>query len=47
MTKLCIAKFTTQTRFYYMNNIGKFFPENIKLSDIKDSNSLVKNLLET
>lgn len=40
------SKFTIQTRLYYMNNIGKFFPKNITVSDIKDSNSLVSNLLE-
>ena len=38
--------FVLQTRLYYMNNIGKFFPKNVTVRDIKNSNSLVKQLLE-
>ena len=38
--------FVLQTRLYYMNNIGKQYPEHISLDEITSSGSLVKRLVE-
>ena len=37
--------FVKQTRLDYMNNIGKYFPESIKIKDITNSPSLVNKLV--
>lgn len=37
--------FVNQTRLYYMNNIGKYFPRDIKIGDITNSPSLVKKIV--
>ena len=37
--------FVNQTRLYYMNNIGKYFPRDIKIGDITNSPSLVKKII--
>jgi len=40
------SRFALQSRLYYMNNIGKFYPNDVKIDDIRNPSSLVKNLLE-
>ena len=40
------SNFVIQTRLYYMNNIGKYYPEDVSVSDIINSSSLVKKLVE-
>ena len=37
--------FVNQTRLYYMNNIGKYFPKDVKIGDITNSPSLVKKIV--
>ena len=37
--------FVSQTRLYYMNNIGKTFPESVTVTDIMNSSSLVHRLV--
>lgn len=37
--------FVNQTRLYYMNNIGKFFPKDVDIDDIVNSPSLVKKIV--
>jgi len=38
------SNFVSQTRLYYMNNIGKTFPESVTVEDITNSSSLVNKL---
>ena len=40
------GNFVSQTRLYYMNNIGKTFPSSVKAEEITNSSSLVNKLVE-
>jgi len=39
------SNFVSQTRLYYMNNIGKSFPASIRVKDIVNSPSLINKLI--